>query len=287
MLPDVLGDGELYVAGMAVRNVTVQTAQLAGFAGGGLLVAALSPQGGLIVDAVTFALSGVLVLAGVKLRPAAEAEAKHSILWQAWHGVRLCAGDRGLSSLIGLAALAGLYMAPEGIAAPYAAGLSDDGFAVGLIMAADPAGSVLGALLVMRVPERWRLNSIGVLAAATGLPLLVCFTRPGLVVSLVAFAMVGVLSTMYLVPMSAALARGTANERRAQVMGLYSTTVVTAQGLGALLTGAVAQWLSPATAIAVSGVAVLILGAPLASRWLQTLAGEPARWAPQTEGIGG
>lgn len=286
LLPDVLGDGELYIAGMAIRNITVQTAQLVGFAGGGVLVAALTAQGGLVVDAVTFALSGVLVLAGVKPRPAAAPAGKHSTLWQAWHGIRLCAGDPGLRSLIGLAALAGLYMAPEGIAAPYAASLSYSGFSVGLIMAADPAGSVLGALLVTRVPEKWRLSGIGVLAAATGVPLLVCFTRPGLAVSLVAFALVGVLSTMYLVPMSAAMARGTPNEHRAQVMGLYSTTVVTTQGVGALVTGAVAQWLTPAVAIGVSGVAVIVLGLPLASRWVTTLTSEPARWAPSADRIG-
>ncbi|MGH3493369.1 MAG: MFS transporter, partial [Sciscionella sp.] len=150
LLPDVLGEGDRYVTGMAIRNVTIQSAQLAGFAGGGVLVAVLSARGGLALDAATFLLSALLVMAGTRTRLAAAVAGKHSTLWQAAHGIRLCAQDRGLRSLIGFAALAGFYVAPEGLAAPYAASLSHSGLTVGLIMAADPLGSVLGALLVTR-----------------------------------------------------------------------------------------------------------------------------------------
>src|SRR5690606_41957222 len=42
LYPEILA-GELYERGLAVRQITSQTAQLVGFASGGLLAAALSP----------------------------------------------------------------------------------------------------------------------------------------------------------------------------------------------------------------------------------------------------
>jgi MFS family permease len=42
LLPDVL-EGERYIAGLAIRNITIQSAQLAGFAGGGLIIGLINP----------------------------------------------------------------------------------------------------------------------------------------------------------------------------------------------------------------------------------------------------
>ncbi|WP_166640739.1 MFS transporter, partial [Amycolatopsis sp. SID8362] len=69
LLPTVL-EGERYLVGMALRNVTIQGAQLAGFAGGGALIAALTPSTALALDAVTFVLSALLLVTGVRRRAA-------------------------------------------------------------------------------------------------------------------------------------------------------------------------------------------------------------------------
>jgi MFS family permease len=68
LFPEVL-EGELYERGLAVRQITSQTAQLAGFATGGLLVAAVSPAVALLANAVSFALSALVVRFGVADRP--------------------------------------------------------------------------------------------------------------------------------------------------------------------------------------------------------------------------
>ena len=70
LLPDVLPGGR-FAVGMAIRNMTVQSAQLLGFAGGGLLVAALNPRAALVIDGLTFLASALLLRAGLRPRPAA------------------------------------------------------------------------------------------------------------------------------------------------------------------------------------------------------------------------
>src|SRR5688500_15616801 len=64
LYPAIL-EGELYERGLAVRQITSQTAQLVGFATGGLLVAAVSPGIALLGNAVSFALSAVVLRIGV------------------------------------------------------------------------------------------------------------------------------------------------------------------------------------------------------------------------------
>jgi MFS family permease len=59
LLPQLL-PGELYERGLAVRQITAQSAQLVGFAAGGVLVGALDPAVALLADALTFALSALV-----------------------------------------------------------------------------------------------------------------------------------------------------------------------------------------------------------------------------------
>src|SRR5207245_1177328 len=71
LLPEVLGK-DLYPAGNAFRQVGIQFAQIVGFAAGGVLVAALTAPGALLVNGGTFLASAILVSVGVQRRPAAQ-----------------------------------------------------------------------------------------------------------------------------------------------------------------------------------------------------------------------
>jgi MFS family permease len=120
LLPDVLA-GERFAVGLAIRNITSQAAQLAGFAGGGALIALLNPSVGLAVNAATFLISAVVVRAGVGRR--AFPPRDPSSPWQSSvaAGTALVWRDPGLRTLLGLCWLAGFYIAPEACAAHYAA----------------------------------------------------------------------------------------------------------------------------------------------------------------------
>src|SRR5690606_24396324 len=191
LYPEILA-GELYERGLAVRQITSQTAQLVGFASGGLLVAALSPGVALLGNAVSFALSAVVLRVGVADRPPpaplhgsdeslgglrglapgrgadATDRPRRPLVVPAWlAGLVEIAADRRRRALVLLAWLVGWYVVPEALAAPYADQLAAGPAVVGLLMAADPLGSVLGAWLFVRfVPAAARARLVGLMAVA-------------------------------------------------------------------------------------------------------------------------
>src|SRR5262249_44498147 len=94
--PEVLGGGA-YRGGLAVRSITIQTAQLLGFVAGGAIVGFLNPYLALVIDAATFLLSAVLVRFGVPYRPAPHGFGTRRPFWSSSaHGARLLAGIPGL-----------------------------------------------------------------------------------------------------------------------------------------------------------------------------------------------
>jgi MFS family permease len=152
LLPDVL-PGDKFVLGSAVGNITYQASQILGFVAGAAVVAALNPYKTLGIDAVSFGISALIVLTGVKARPSPRREgAARPSLWSvSADGIRIVFGNRMLLSLLLFGWLAGFYIVPEGLAAPYARSLHGGTLTVGLLMAAMPFGMVAGAFLLGRV----------------------------------------------------------------------------------------------------------------------------------------
>lgn len=270
LLPQVLA-GDRFPVGMALRNITTQSAQLAGFAGGGLLVAALSPRAALALDAATFLASAALIRFGVARRPAAATTSdgrRPSWLASIGRGGRTAFGSVRLRTLILFTWLAGLPPVYEGIAAPYAATVHGGATAVGLLLAADPLGSAVGAFAYARwVPAAVRPRLIGPLAVLSAVPLLGCFARPGLAVSVVLFVLTGGLGTVALMQATASLTVAVPDGVRSSVMGLSNTGLTTVMGLTPLLGGLLAGIVGPSPTVALVGVAALLLTVPLAWAW--------------------
>jgi hypothetical protein len=203
--------------GLAIRNITSQAAQLAGFAGGGALIALLNPSVGLAVNAATFLISAVVVRAGVGRRGLPPRDP--SSPWQSSvaAGTALVWRDPGLRTLLGLCWLAGFYIAPEALAAPYAAAIGGGTVAVGLIMAAYPVGSVLGAFAFSRwIPEHAQVKAIGMLGIIAGIPLVVCVVQPGLLAFTGLIAISGACATAYNIRATALFVRGLPEARRSR-----------------------------------------------------------------------
>jgi predicted MFS family arabinose efflux permease len=298
LLPDLLS-GELYVSALALRGMTIQSAQLAGFACGGVLVAALTPYWALVVDALTFVASALLVRTGVH-HPAAISPpsswappsgpppagprpsssnphssaarslraSRRSAAGSVLAGVRVVFGDPAVRALAVLSWLAGFYVVPEGLAAPYAAAIGTGTVGVGLLMAADPAGSVLGAFVLARwIPEHLRPRLLGLLAVLAGLPLLVCAVQPSLLVSLAALALSGALAQAYQTQDTASLARAVPSAGRAQVMGIVVSGLVTVQGVGVMVAGLLADLIGTPLTIGLAGLSGIAVGVPAALSW--------------------
>ncbi len=267
LLPSVL-EGPLYTSGLAVRNISSQAAQLFGFALGGALVSAVDASAGLAVDALTFLASGVLIATGVRRRPAAATYERVPFAPTLLGGFRLVWSDPALRSLTCLCWLAGFYIVPEALAAPYAASLGGGAVAVGAIMASDPAGSVIGGVVFAKwVPESVQTRVMGALGIAAGLPLILCAVRPPIVVSMVLFALSGAFATAYNIQGTASFVRRVPDGRRAQASGLLASGLITVQGVGALVGGVLAGVVGPAHATAVAGAAGAAVAIPIAITW--------------------
>ncbi|GAA2562045.1 MFS transporter [Pseudonocardia hydrocarbonoxydans] len=282
LLPELL-PGDLYERGLAVSQITGQTAQVVGFAAGGLLVAAVSPSSALALNAVTFLAAGLLFRFGLARRPRADTTTRTGAR-DLLAGVVDIAGDPRRRALVVLVWMVGLYVVPEALAAPYADQIDAGPAVVGLLMAADPLGSVLGAWLFVRfVPSPRRARLIGVLAVAAGVPLLFTALVPGVPVALLLFGVSGMASTAYVMQAQASFVRATPAAIRGRAIGVAASGIVAGQGVAVLAGGLLADLWTPSTAIAVCGAAgvVIALGGALAWRSAQ-VGGHAER--PQTVG---
>jgi hypothetical protein len=256
-------EGDWYVAAIGVRTATVQTAQLIGFAAGGLVVAWTGAHMALGIDAVTFAVSAVLLRIGLVYRPAVATVARHG-LDQIRVGFRTVVGDRRLRLLLALAWLAGFWTIPEGLAAPYASAHGGGPTSVGILLAANPAGNLIGVLVLTRwVPTALRPRLLGLLAIASGLPLILCGFGPGIAISAVLWGMCGLLSA-YLVLIVTEFVAIVPPNVRGQAIGLASSGLLAAQGIGLLIGGGIASLWAVGPTIAVAGAAGCLVAMPLA-----------------------
>jgi MFS family permease len=283
LLPDVL-PGEKYVVGMGIRTITMQTAQMLGFAGGGLLLSTMNPPAALVLDAVTFVASALFVWFGVHSRPAAArqngAPTPGSFASSAFAGAKLIWRDSGLRTLVVFSWLSALLILYEGLAAPYNAEISGTSASLGFILAADPLGSAIGAFVFTRyVPAARRPALLGPLMVASCIPLLGCLAKPGVVPSIVLFAVAGALGTAVMIQATASFTRGVPDHSRAQAIGLQQSGLATIQGLSPLLAGAVADVVGTARVVGLVGVLGAVIAIPTAIAWHQATAARPDVWS--------
>jgi hypothetical protein len=145
------------------------------------------------------------------------------------------------------------------VAAPYGAAIGVGSLGVGLLMAADPLGSVVGAWLLARINIPKTRTSVVLLAACSGVPLVLCASGPGLGLSILLWAISGIFSTAYLIIAQAIVVELIPDHRRGRVLGRISTCLYTSQGLAILAGGFAAEATGPFRAIAGAGLLGIVL----------------------------
>lgn len=261
LLPDVL-PGERYPAGYAFGQIIIQTAQVGGFGLAGLLLIALSPSILLIIDAATFVLSAVLIFRVINPRPAATGDpsTKPDPWWAHAFGdlktsIQTVLGDRKLRPLALLAwSAASFSIGFEALAAPLSRASGTASWSVGILLASQPVGTVLGALLVTRIPSDRRPRAMGLLALLTVLPLVIGLARPPLAV-LIVFGVASGLGMSFNVLASTAFVGEVAAEVRGRALGLVGTGLLVGQGIGVLVSGGLATAIDARIALGWIGVA--------------------------------
>lgn len=252
--PDVL-DGDRYVLGTAVTMTTFQFAQVAGFAIGGAIVSFFGARTCLLVDAVTFAASALLVRYGVRARPAAKAAvgSLFAPVADAAAGIRLVFTNPALRTPMLFGWLAAFVVVPEGLAAPLARSLNGGAILVGLLLAVTALGIAAGSLAFSRLVSPARRGAwMGPLAAASCLVLVLFTLGPSVPAVLLILFASGVCGC-YQMAANAAFVSAAPTEQRSQAFGLAQAGIYLGQGGAIILAGAAAAHTSPVDVIAASG----------------------------------
>ncbi|WP_340561903.1 MFS transporter [Streptomyces sp. GSL17-111] len=254
-LPDLLS-GSGYALGRSLLRLVSQSTQIIGFAVGGLLLLVMSSSQALLAAAVTFGLAVLLLRFGVRRRPARqpEGDAGGSVARASLAGVRQVLAVPGLRPLLLLTWLPPAFaVAPEALASPYADELGGGSAAVGLLLCAAPAGSVVGELLAgTLLSARTRVRMMLPTAVLMFVPLLGFAFRPGLWASVALLTVCG-LGFTYAMGLDQRVIDATPEALRGRALTITLAGLMITQGLGFAAAGAVAEFLPPHVVIVLVG----------------------------------
>jgi predicted MFS family arabinose efflux permease len=275
LLPDVL-DGDRYVLGRSVFNLTAAGAQIAGLGIGGAVLAAVPVRWLLLSAGGALVIAAVITRLGLRLRsaraPRGQARGQfRGIVRATMAGNAELLRDRTIRGLLLAQWLPGWFVAgAESLIVPYTGSLGRPGSAAGPLLAAMPAGMLIGDLLVGRFcAPATRTRLAFPLAAAMGVPLLVLVFRPPLPLACLALLACGS-GFAYQLGIQQAFLDSLPERRRGQGFGLNSTGMMGGQGLTPAVAGALAGGVGAAAAMAAAGaatvLAALALRGPLTGR---------------------
>ena len=256
----------VFIAGRSLFRIVAQSAQVVGNAAGGLLIALTSPRGALLIDCVSFLVSALVVRAATRARSPLGGEAgEMNVLRDSLAGASAVLSDPRIRRVLLLGWLVPTCaVAPEALAAPYVAHLGLSEGAAGWWLAAIPTGMLVGELVaIWFVPPAWRLRLIGVLAAATFVPLLAFAVEPGLAVALPLLFVSG-LCGAWILGQDALILEVTPERLLGRVFSVNQAGLISLQGLGFALAGALAEVVPPHVAIVIAAVTGLGIVAALA-----------------------
>ncbi|MFI5945069.1 MFS transporter [Streptomyces uncialis] len=253
-LVDILGEGELFVLGRSLLRIVSQSAVLAGFGIGGVLLTVVSPRGALVITLGTFLLSALLLRAGTKRRPARSGEGG-SLARYSLGGVRTVLADRRMRALLLFLWVPPMFVVvPEALAAAYADQLGLSTVWVGLLMCAMPVGTVLAELYVgSALSPAARARIALPLGAFLLLPLVgyAWVPEPGWAVALMLLSGAGF---AYTLGADRWFVDSVPAELRGRAMTVHTAGLMTIQGVGMALAGAAAEVFAVSTVVAGAGV---------------------------------
>ncbi|GHE40034.1 membrane protein [Streptosporangium violaceochromogenes] len=271
LLSEIL-PGEGYVLGRSVFNMAAGAMQIGGFALGGVLVAALSPRETLLAAAALELLAAVVIRTGLTGR-APRTSGRPSVR-ETWRVNALLWSSPARRRLyLALWVPNGLIVGCEALFIPYAPG------AAGVLFMSAALGMLAGDTVTGRFIPRDRrgrfvtplrlLLAVPYLLFALPLPLPVAATA-------VATASAGFGAGLLLQDRLVALVP---DGTRGQALGLHSAGMLTMQAVSASVAGLIAQYVPPATTMALMACASLVVTVALTPGLREPAAPAPAEAA--------
>jgi MFS family permease len=278
LLPEVLG-GDRYVLGRSVFNLTGSGAQIVGLGIGGAVLAVVPPRWLLLAAGVSLVAAAVIGRLGLRPRPLRPGRIGGrgvvcGVVRATVAGNIALFADREVRGLLLAQWLPAWFVTgAESLIVPYAGSLGRPASAAGPLLAAVPAGMVLGEVFVGRfaAPETRRRLAFP-LAAGMGVPLLALAFRPPLPLAGILLLVTG-LGFAYQLGIQRAFLASLPERWRAQAFGLNSTGAMGGQGLVPSATGGLASVVGAGAAMALAGavtiLAALALRGPLTGRGIR------------------
>jgi MFS family permease len=272
LLTELFTERALYLRASSLLQMSFQFNQVAGVALGGIVVAAVGADRALWIDAGTFALSGVLIAAFVRARPAASqggVPGLRALVDDVRVGVGFLRTDLTTRSLMLLAWLILLaFIAPEAVALPYAAAHGASTAAGGLLLAASPFGAFLSVLVISRWQPVVQVRRLMVLAMCVPLPLLALAASPPWPVVAGLFFAAGAFQG-FMVPFMATFSLLSPDHLRGRLSALAGSGFALVSAIAFVVVGALSDATDPALAVVLSAIVTLLLLLVLRSRWPQ------------------
>ncbi|GAA4900184.1 MFS transporter [Stackebrandtia albiflava] len=241
LLPKLVS-GEALTLALSIYLTLNQTAQLTGYFVGGIL-AAVNPRIALSINAVVFAVSGLLLLAFVRHRAAeGDATQRKGLLRETGEGFALVFGNRVLRTIaLVVFTTLGFTIVPEGSAVPWADELGGGPIVLALLMTAAPAAAMVSSIVFTRfVRPSVRQRLIRPLVLLAPLSLVPALLEPAWPWA-VLMAMVCNLTAASLAPLNAIFVRTVPDGYRARAFSVMQTGMSLVQGIGIIGAGALAQ----------------------------------------------
>ncbi len=175
-------------------------------------------------------------------------------------GLRLVFGSRKLRIYTLLVwGSAAFAFAPEGLAAPFAKDLGGGAATVGLLLAANPVGTVIGGIVVGRfmAPQR-RIRSVRPLAILTATALVPLALDLPLWAVLLLYATSG-FGMSFLLPLNAMFVLVLPSGFRARAFGIVQSGLQLSQGIAVVTAGWAASHFQTRSVIGISGLIGLVV----------------------------
>ena len=255
VLPEVLPPGPRYILGRALIRMVAQSAQIVGYGVGGLLLAIVPPRGALIADALSFVASGLVLRFGLAARPA-PADRRGSMARDSLTGLREVLAHRPIRRILLFGWLvAACVIAPEALAAPYAAYIGQPARVAGFLLMGIPIGAVAADVIAAGLLPSWLQQRIILPAALFSFAPLVAFAlTPGLAPAMGLLGLAG-LGNAWTVGMDGLLIDTAPAGLRNRALALAGAGLMFTQGAGFALWGIAGQYLPPTTAIPLAAAA--------------------------------
>jgi len=243
-----------YVPARSLMRIAAQVAQLGGNAAGGALLVVLTPSGALLVNAGSFAFSAAAVRFAVADHANAGQPSQARLLRDSLRGARTILAHAELRRLLLVGWLAPMFaVAPEALAAPYVAAHHGSSTLVGWWLVALPVGLIAGDIAGVRLlTPRQQRRLVAPAAAAGFVPYLAFAFDPPIPIALLPLVASGACG-LYMLGLDARVRDAVPPQLFARTMTLNSAGLMTLQGVGFTLAGAIAQGIGPAIAIAIAG----------------------------------